>query len=243
MKKLLAILVIFIFAVNICCCAYSDVDDVDLQNDLQRLSDMNIIGGYEDGTFKPNNNITRAEFCKIIMSTIIVDSACSNDHVFKDISNHWAKEYIAIAAYYNIINGVTSTTFAPEDNITYEQAIKMIVAALGYNEEAISKGGYPEGYIEVACELGILNDLKVERTRKATRANIAKIVSNAIDIPFYFLINEEGTIYRELSPITLYEIFKIASSAPVDEGEEPYNEIGESSDIEHGSESELETVG
>lgn len=111
-----------------------------------------------------------------------------------------------------IINGTSATTFEAEANITYEQAIKMVVAALGYNDEALTNGGYPSGYITVAGKLGILDELQFVNTDYATRSNIARIVRNALDVPFYFLTSENGTISRELSSITLYEMHDITFS-------------------------------
>jgi len=137
---------------------------------------------------------------------------------FEDVlAAHWAGDYIDTAQNIGIINGVSETTFAPESYITYEQAIKMVVAALGYNDEATQKGGYPSGYMTVAKDLGILDGVQIVDENYATRADIARIVRNALDVPFYFLTNDNGTIRREASAISLYEIHDITFSTPIED--------------------------
>jgi len=129
-----------------------------------------------------------------------------NDEFIDVSENHWARDYIYTAKKLGIINGTSPTTFAPDDNITYEQAIKMVVASLGYNEEATQKGGYPEGYIMVADELVLLDNIEYDAKEFATRENIAFIVENALHAPFYFLSESEGTVVREEAVDTLYKI-------------------------------------
>lgn len=63
----------------------------------------------------------------------------------------------------------------------------MIVASLGYNEESTQKGGYPEGYIMVADELVLLDNIEYDAKEFATREYIVFIVENALHAPFYFL--------------------------------------------------------
>lgn len=208
MKKVL----IFILVIQLTFCAisvnaFSDVTDTKLEDSISTLSQFNIINGYEDGTFKPKANITRAEFAKIICKTFLFETTETINDEFIDVSkNHWARDYIYTAKKLGIINGTSPSTFAPDDNITYEQAIKMVVASLGYNEEATQKGGYPEGYIMVADELVLLDNIEYDAKDFATRENIVFIVENALHAPFYFLTESKGTIVREEAVDTLYKI-------------------------------------
>ena len=82
------------------------------------------VGGYADGTFKPNNNITRAEFVVIVNNYFGLTK--SSGKVFNDTKTHWAKTSIDIAVTNGVCNGVTSTEFKPNDAITREQAATMI---------------------------------------------------------------------------------------------------------------------
>ena len=187
--------------------AFSDVSDIKLEDSISTLAQFNIINGYEDGTFRPKANITRAEFAKIICKTFLLETTETINDEFVDVSKkHWARDYIYTAKKLGIINGTSPTTFAPDDNITYEQAIKMIVASLGYNEETAQKGDYPEGYIMVADELVLLDNIKYESKELATRENIVYIIENAMHVPFYFLSESNGKVVREESVDTLYKI-------------------------------------
>lgn len=239
-KILISIIIVLCIVGNGSVFAYNDIYDNNLKGIVDDLSKFNIINGYADGTFKPDNNITRAEFSKIICTTGIYDKVTESTNKFNDVSDtHWAVDYIYTAKNIGIINGTSDTTFEPEANITYEQAIKMVVAALGYNDEAIAKGGYPSGYIMVANELGILNGLQFINTNYATRGDIAQIVRNALDVPFYFLANDNGTISREMSSITLYEMHNITFSTPIVE-DEIFEDVDSELDFE---ETEPDSVG
>ncbi len=244
MKKIIiSILIILSIIGNGAVLAFTDIDDSDLQETVSELSKFNIINGYEDGSFKPNNNITRAEFSKIICTAGIYDMIIENPNTFTDVPiTHWATDYIYTAKNVGIINGTSETTFEPEAYITYEQAIKMVVAALGYNDEAAEKGGYPDGYIAIANELGILSGIQFVKTDYATRADIARIVRNALDVPFYFLTNNNGTIYRELSSISLCEIHEITFSTPIIEDDLFDDEDNDKSETEY-DETEINDVG
>ncbi len=188
--------------------AFPDVTDDELQTIIKELSGYGIINGYEDGSFRPFNNITRAEFSKMICTAVKFNTTGKADNNFEDVdSSHWAYNYIYTAKRLGIINGISLTAFAPEENITYEQTIKMIVAALGYNTEAIQKGGYPNGYIEIAEELGILYGLNYVNEDYATRANVAKMISAAMNVPFYELTENEGVVSRRYSINSLHKIY------------------------------------
>lgn len=208
MQKIISIILALIMCVaGTSVFAFSDVGDQELQDSVSALSRFNIINGYEDGTFRPKANITRAEFATIICKTFMLDTSNTPGDDFVDVSaNHWARDYIYAAKKLGIISGTSLTTFAPNDNITYEQAIKMVVASLGYTEEATEKGGYPKGYIMVADELALLDGIEYEEKALATRENIAFMVEKALHTPFYFLSESEGKIVREEAVDTLYKI-------------------------------------
>lgn len=208
MKKIfLFVLIIQILCLSVSANAFSDVTDTKLEDSISTLSQFNILNGYEDGSFRPKTNITRAEFAKIICKTFLLETSEKINDEFVDVSeNHWARDYIYTTKKLGIINGTSSTTFAPDDNITYEQAIKMVVASLGYNKESTEKGGYPEGYIMVADELVLLDNIKYDPKEHAIRENIVYMIENALHVPFYFLSESNGNVVREESVDTLYKI-------------------------------------
>ncbi len=88
-----------------------------------------IVHGYPDGTCKPNNNITRAEFATIAAQFLSSDYV--GDDKFSDIDSHWAEKYINRAAQAGWIKGYPDGTFKPDRNITRAEAMTLINAVLG----------------------------------------------------------------------------------------------------------------
>lgn len=182
MKKLLALIlsVAMIFTMVTGVMAYSDVEEnIYVSEAVTVLSNLDILNGYEDGTFKPEATITRAEMAKIVCEALGYYGISSDKTPFDDVdSNHWAADYINAAANLGIICGYGDGRFGPEDTVTYEQAIKMIVYALGYEPMAMSKGGWPAGYVSVAVQIGL-----TEGVNSSTRGDIAVLVYNALTTP------------------------------------------------------------
>ena len=92
---------------------------------ISTLSNADIISGYpEDGTFRPANPITRAEFASIVSR---FDSLNYNgDNKFNDISGHWASNFINAASEKGWISGYPDGSFKPQNNITRAEAITLI---------------------------------------------------------------------------------------------------------------------
>ena len=83
-----------------------------------------LINGYEDGTFRPDEKITRAEFTQMIANDIKTNGTKSVS--FNDVNNHWAKPAIQKVAGNGIINGYEDNSFKPDNNITRAEAVKML---------------------------------------------------------------------------------------------------------------------
>ncbi|MDD9271445.1 S-layer homology domain-containing protein [Paenibacillus sp. GCM10023248] len=97
------------------------------ESSIRELIGKGAINGYEDGTFKPDNRITRAEFVSIVVK--VLGLGVQGGQSFSDTSSHWAKDVIATAAAQGIVTGYTDTTFGPDDQITREQMAEIIVRA------------------------------------------------------------------------------------------------------------------
>lgn len=116
---------------------YSDVADGSWYNNaVSTLSNMGILGGYEDGTFRPNASITRAEFAKIAVSFFDwADIEAVND--FVDVSDSaWYADYVAVAAEIGLIEGYGGNVFRPEAAITRAEACAIINRTLGRAPDA-----------------------------------------------------------------------------------------------------------
>lgn len=175
MKKILAVILTLIMTGSTAF-AYSDVSD---NSAVDILSKFEILEGFEDGTFKPEETVTRAQMAKIICEILSLNESSISTVAFTDVSSdHWANGYVNTISGLNIICGYGDGNYGPEDIVTLEQAVKMIVGALGYEPMAQSKGGYPTGYMTVANQLGLLKNVS-----SSNRGDIAVLVLNALETP------------------------------------------------------------
>ncbi len=166
---------------------YTDVaEDSVYYEAVETLTKLGIVNGF-DGEYRPEDGVTRAEMAKLIACIQgFGDTALGGANTsFTDVpSSHWASGYIANAASLGIINGYGDGTFGPEDPVLYEQAVKMIMAALGYTPYAEKQGGYPTGYL-VAAQMQSVNKNVSNAAvgKEANRGSIAQLLTNAIDTP------------------------------------------------------------
>ncbi len=187
LKKVLALVLAFSMMLSVVAFAsYNDVDaDADYAGAVELLSALNIIKGDDLGNFNPDNTITRAEFAAIVCRAKGLENAAEGAKgvtAFVDVAaDHWAAGYINLATQNGIINGYGDGNFGPEDKVTYEQAVKMLVCALGFEPMAANKGGYPTGYLVVANQYGITKGVKA--TVEAPRKTVAQLVYNALTTP------------------------------------------------------------
>lgn len=155
---------------------------------VQELSALDVISGYEDGTFGPDKLVTRAEITKMIVDALAERSsaeASTESTKFADVSaDHWAKGYINQGVADGFIAGMSDTEFDPDANVTYVQAQKMLVSAIGYETFAQGQGGWPTGYKTYAASLDITKGISgIKDSTELTRAQVAQMIDNAMDAP------------------------------------------------------------
>lgn len=189
-KRMLALAIAIILTLGVAVTGFAgtltDIEGTDFEEPVNRLAALGVINGYPDGTYKPKGLVTRAEFTKIIIAVTGVGSAAEYSKgatKFTDVAGtHWASGYINIATDLGIIEGYGDGRFGPEDQVTYAQAITMIVRALGYDPAARIKGGYPSGYLAIAAENDITDGVTVLTNVAANRGDIAVIVDNSLSV-------------------------------------------------------------
>lgn len=155
---------------------------------VQELSALDVISGYDDGTFGPDKLVTRAEITKMIVDALAERSsaeASTESTKFADVSaDHWAKGYINQGVADGFIAGMSDTEFDPDANVTYVQAQKMLVSAIGYETYAQAQGGWPIGYKTYAASLDITKGISgIKDSTELTRAQVAQMIDNAMDTP------------------------------------------------------------
>lgn len=180
---LLTMLITVVFSAAVSAETFSDIEDSKYRDSIITLSKLKVIDGYEDGTFKPEGTITRAEFTKMLVCAMgYEDRQYFGNPQFGDI-DMWAKNYITTAYGLGIVDGMDDYVFAPNDPVTYVQAQKMMVCALGYVDNAIAAGGWPDGYIQLAGSLKLKNDISgVANDSPAPRGVIAQLMFNSLNV-------------------------------------------------------------
>ena len=189
--------------------SYRDTNRTNYEKAVDALSDAGIINGYPDGTFRPENSISRAEISKILSSVIlngyseedaekadektvhadIRDSVLmtGNGAAFKDVDRtNWSAPYIGVSSTCGIVTGYTDNTFRPSKTITYNELTAMAVRACEYDMSKVT-GAWPANYVAAAKELGLYSGMKdfdpaKDGSTHATRGNAAIIINNAASL-------------------------------------------------------------
>ncbi len=187
MSVILTVAMLMSLFVSASAATFTDVDDTNAAYEaIEVLSALEILTGREDGSFDPDANIKRSEFAAVICRTMNAEAAATGSSAnFNDVAaNHWAAGYIGWAAGSGIVNGKGDGNFDPDANVTYQEAVTMIVRAMGFEPLATKKGGFPTGYMAVANTYGITNGVAMSPANgAATRAGVAKLVYNSFDAP------------------------------------------------------------
>ncbi len=156
---------------------------------IYTLADIGIIKGDAGAdTFRPDASISREEFSVIMTRFLAVENIAVNvtTYPFKDVTPDtcadWSIKATKIAYDMGIISGYGDGNFGPKDPVTYEQAVKMIVCALGYENAAIKMGGWPSGYLTVAINNKITSGAEYANSEPAPRKIIAQLIFNALEV-------------------------------------------------------------
>jgi len=222
---MMIILLSMIFAANISVSAahsFTDVPTSSRFNDaIDMLSTIGIIRGYNTTQFGPNDNVTRWQMALMISKLVTGDVETAtweksvNTTSFTDVrTNHYLYS-IEYAHRNGIIIGrdVEQTIFAPEDNITLQEGITMVIRALKYPTQNYA---YPDSYIEKGKELGLFAGLEsIGYTAALTRGETAQLLYNAAFANSYFNMKFAEDVFgisNKTIVLTATENYKITSN-------------------------------
>ncbi len=149
---------------------------------VDSLTRYGIVSGY-NGNFSPNNYVTRAEFAKMItLASGFEDMANSNAAVrrFDDVSSsHWANGYINTSAQNSLIVGYPNGKFMPENNVTFAEAVTVILRAMNYSSRDLGDN-WPYAYMIKAKSLGLTNNIALKDNDYISRGNLAIILDRGL---------------------------------------------------------------
>jgi len=210
MKKVLSLVLVIAMVLSSLSFAFAaefeDVVDNDYEKAINTLAGLGIIDGYEDGTFRPENIVTRAEMAKLMVEILgygnLVAGAKSN---FSDTQGHWADPWIAIAAGRNIVVGTGDGKFTPDRQVSYDEVLTMIVRGLGYTDDSneIKSMPWPTNFKVKAAELGITDAVKLNAVG-ADRGGVAQALYNALDCVLVSVDNDGNvTSIKDVNDVDL----------------------------------------
>ena len=196
MKKLLAMVLALVMTLSLAVSANAAFkDDKSISDDYAEsvavLNGMGVFKGYEDGSFKPEGNITRAEVATIIYRIYTADVA-KNDksglyatyNKFSDMAGAgWAQGYIGYCANAELVKGYPDGTFKPSGKVTGYEVLAMILRAVGYDKNnEFSGADWALHVAQTAQQLGVLDNVAktTDLNAPASRELVAELLFQGI---------------------------------------------------------------
>ena len=181
---------------------FTDKAEIVNQDAVAVTSAIGMFEGYEDGSFGPENVVTRAEMAVIICTMLYGAGVNVNQfaetNVFTDVPA-WAQGYVNLCSSLGIVAGVGDGKFDPNATVTTAQAVLMLCRALGYFQNAADFGdNWMLAATAKGTALGLYGDLKLTANEGLTRDNVAELVFNALTKAVPVQYNELlGVYYNE----------------------------------------------
>ena len=240
MKKLLAMVLALVMTLSLAVSANAFKDDKSISDDYAEsvavLNGMGVFKGYEDGSFKPEGNITRAEVATIIYRIYTADVA-KNDksglyatyNKFSDMAGAgWAQGYIGYCANASLVKGYPDGTFKPSGKVTGYEVLAMILRAVGYDKNnEFSGADWALHVAQTAQQLGVLDNVAktTDLNAPASRELVAELLFQGIQkaqvtyTPAFGYVTDKviGTKTNSLGE----KNFKLASAAAADKWGRP----------------------
>ncbi len=166
--------------------AFTDITDAETAESVEVLRLLGVINGVSDTKFDPYAKLTRAQFCKmaiIMLGREEAEPSYRTRTIFSDVTaTHWARGYINLAASGEkaIIAGMGNGKFSPDTNITWAQALTILVRILGYTD-ADTDMQWPEGYIALASNIELTKGVTVSANSAISRGDAAKLFRRLLD--------------------------------------------------------------
>lgn len=169
--------------------SFSDVSDPDTAVSADVLRLMGVVSGKGGNNFASQDTLTRAEFCTMmigIMGRRDEVASYTTRTIFTDVtSSHWARGYVNLAASITVggsedkpggklISGVGDGTFQPDRNITYGEAVTILMRVLNYTDQQVG-AVWPDGYLNSAASIGLTQGLSLSGSSALTRAQAARL--------------------------------------------------------------------
>ncbi|MGG4451634.1 S-layer homology domain-containing protein [Brevibacillus porteri] len=178
--------------------------DADMEKTVKRLEALGLVAGYGNGEYGVDKTITRAEFATLVVRARGLEQGAKLaqfSNSYTDVkSTDWFAGFVNVASGEEIVKGFPDKSFKPQNQVTYAEAVTMIVRALGY--EPSVKGVWPNSMISKASELNIARSITTPNNA-ATRGDIFKMLDNALRVDLMQQVEFGTDIRHEITKETL----------------------------------------
>ena len=160
---------------------FPDVDDENNVEAIEVLNAVDVIRGYDNGDFGPDDLVTRAQMAVIMANLLNLDyqyyeATCP----FTDVPA-WARGYVGACYAKGITSGYSATIYGPNDGITPVQAASMMMRALGYFKYSQDySAGFEVATVSQGTQVGIFEGVGSSATAQMTRNQVAQMALNAL---------------------------------------------------------------
>ena len=208
--------------------SFSDIDDNHTAVNADVLRLMGVVSGSGGNQFSPNSYLTRAEFCVMAVKVLGRGDEVpihTTRTIFRDVTaRHWARGYINLAASIPIngskedqagsrlISGTGTGQFQPDTQITYAQAVTILMRMLGYGDDKVG-AVWPAGYLNLASSLHLTQGISASPLSPITRAQAAQLFVNLLSTQ-----TEGGQKYYATLGSALEQVMVLAVGVPGDDG-------------------------
>ena len=199
MKRVLSLIlaismVMSMFTFSFAGSSLKDVAGTDYESAVEALVELGIVNGYEDGTYRPEQNVSRAEMAKLLVVAAGLEPAAKlaeGATKFADVNGGWASGYVNVASEYGYVMGDPDGNFRPDDTVSYAEAATMALRVLGYKSVVEAKGTWPTNYIAKAEDLELLEDITFDAYDSgAARGNVAILMWNMLKTRMWDVVGE-----------------------------------------------------
>ena len=164
---------------------FHDLGDNSAAMSVEPLRLLGVMDGFADGSFRPNAQLTRAQFCKMVVCALNAEDELGlyrTVTIYPDVKpSHWAAAYINMAAKgKNAISGYSDGKFYPDRTVTLGQAATILLRVLGYKDENVG-GVWPDSYLSFAASIGLTDGVDTANgSLPLNRSDAATLFNNLL---------------------------------------------------------------
>lgn len=181
MKKNIVILLFLVLLGSVSSTYASQVNVADV---MPLLSELKIMVGDENGDYQLDREVLRSEFTKVaVASSSYKDTVAPTlkTSSYKDVpATHWAAPYIRAGIDAGFCKGYLDSTFRPNNTVTFEEAVTMMLRVLGYSEDDFGNS-WPYGQVGMAENLGLSDGMDKSIGETMSRSDVALLVYNTLN--------------------------------------------------------------